>query len=124
MQLTWKPGTFNSALHAAMALARGKTLVDPALQQALEEPALALQQEITTAGLQGGPFWRALAGFATQFDAPRQIVERAVMKVQGPAQRGDLLIAKLTAVLTSLFNAFHQACPGAGGRTALVASGR
>jgi hypothetical protein len=113
MQLIWKPGPLNSALHAAAALARGKTLVDPALQQALAEPALALQQEIVAAGLPGGVFWRALMGFATQFDAPRQIVERAVVKVQGGTGRGDLLIAKLTAVLTAVVNAFQQACPDA-----------
>src|SRR5688572_6931489 len=104
MQLTWKPGPLNSALHAAAAIARGKTLVDPALQAALAEPAEALQQEIVAAGLQPAPFRRALAGFATQADSPRQLVERAVTKVQGN-ERGQLLIAKLTAVVTAVVQA-------------------
>lgn len=111
MQLTWKPGPLNSALHAAFALARGRTLVDPALQNALAEPANALQQEIVAAGLPAGPFRRALAGFATQFDAPRQIVERALVKVHGTGITANLQVPKLTAVLTAVVQAFQQCCP-------------
>jgi hypothetical protein len=111
MLLTWKPGPLNSALHAAGAIARGKTLIDPALQAALAEPAEALQQEIMASGLPPAPFRRALSGFATQFDAPRQLVERAIVKVQGSGQRGDLLVAKLTAVLTAVVQAFNKCCP-------------
>ncbi|QDU26917.1 hypothetical protein ETAA8_20010 [Anatilimnocola aggregata] len=111
MQLTWKPGSLNSALHAAAAVAAGKTLVDPQLQAALAEPAEALKQEIAVVGLPEKAFRRALAGFATQFDAPRQLVERAVVKVQGNTPRGDLAVAKLTAVLTAVVQAFQKACP-------------
>jgi hypothetical protein len=111
MQLTWKPGPLNSALHAAIAIARGKTLVDPALQEALAEPAAALHHEIVASGLGAGPFRRALAGFATQFDSPKQIVERAVVKVQGGIARGDLLVARINAVLVSVVQAFERACP-------------
>jgi hypothetical protein len=111
MLLTWKPGPLNSALHAAGAIARGKTLVDPALQAALAEPAEALQQEVVASGLPPAAFRRALTGFATQFDAPRQLVERAIVKVQGSGQRGDLLVAKLTAVLTAVVQAFNKCCP-------------
>lgn len=112
MQLTWKPGLLNSALHAAAAIARGRILVDPALQAAMAEPAEALQQEVTSAGLQAGAFRRALAGFATQADSPRQLVERAVTKVQGN-ERGQLLVAKLTAVVTGVVQAFNKCCPNA-----------
>ncbi|WP_425617619.1 hypothetical protein NA78x_001300 [Anatilimnocola sp. NA78] len=111
MQLTWKPGPLNSALHAAAAIASGKTLVDAQLQQAIAEPAESLKQEILVTGMPEKAFRRALAGFATQFDSPRQIVERAVVKVQGNTARGDLTIAKLTAVLTAVVQAFQKACP-------------
>lgn len=111
MQLTWKPGPLSSALHAAFALARGRTLVDPALATALAESADALQQEIAAAGVPAAPFRRALAGFATQFDAPRQIVERALVKVQGTGVTANLLVPKLTAVLTAVVQAFNKACP-------------
>lgn len=111
MLLTWKPGPLNSALHAAFALARGKTLVDPQLQDALAEPAAALAEEIKASGLPAGPLRRALAGFATQFDAPRQVVERALVKVQGSGVRGDLLLPKLNAVLTAVVQAFQKCCP-------------
>ena len=111
MQLTWKPGPLNSALHAAFAIARGKTLVDPALQSALAEPAEALQQEMAAAGLPVAPFRRSLAGFATQFDAPRQIIERALVKVHGAGATGPLLVPKLTAVLTAVVQAFNKCCP-------------
>lgn len=111
MQLAWKPGPLNSALHAAFAIARDKKLVDPRLQGALAEPAAALQQEIAASGLPVGPFRRSLAGFATQFDAPRQIVERAVMKVFGQTTPGSLLIAKIAAPLTAVVQAFQLACP-------------
>lgn len=113
MLLTWKPGVLNSALHAAAAIAKGKTLVDPALAAALAEPAAALQQEIVAAGLPAAAFRRALGGFATQFDAPRQLVERAVVKVLGGGPRADLLVAKMTAVLTSVVQAFQKCCPNA-----------
>jgi hypothetical protein len=111
MQLTWKPGPLNSALHAAFAVARGRTLVDPEMQAALAEPAEALQQELVAAGLPVAPFRRALAGLATQFDAPRQIVERALVKVQGTGIAGTLLVPKLTAVLTAVAQAFNKSCP-------------
>jgi hypothetical protein len=111
MELTWKPGPISSAIHAATAIARGKTLVDPALQDALFELATALHQEIGASGLPAGAFRRALGGFATQFDSPRQIIERAVMKVQGQVARGDLLVARLAAVLTAVVQAFNHVCP-------------
>jgi hypothetical protein len=111
MLLTWKPSPLNSALHAAFALARGWSLVDPSLATALAEPAAALQQEIVAAGLPVGPFRRALAGAATQFDTPRQIVERALVKVRGTSAATDLAFPKLTAVVTSLVQGFQQACP-------------
>ncbi len=111
MDLTWKPGPLSSALHAAAALARGQTLVDPLLQAALAEPAEAWQQEIVAAGLPVAAFRRALGGFATQFDSPRQLVERAVVKVQGNVLKGDLAIAKLTAVLIAVVQAFNKCYP-------------
>jgi hypothetical protein len=111
MRLTWKPGPLNSALHAAAMVARGKTLVDPSLHAAVAEPANSLAQEIAAAGLPDRTFRRALAGFATQFDSPRQVVERAVMKVNGPTSPGNLLVAKLSAVVTAVVQAFQQACP-------------
>ncbi|WP_254512686.1 hypothetical protein [Anatilimnocola floriformis] len=113
MRLTWKPGILNSALHAAGAIARGRTLVDPVLQAALAEPAEALQQEIVASGVPAGAFRRALTGFATQFDAPRQLVERALVKVEGGGAKGDLKVAKLTAVVTAVVQAFQKCAPNA-----------
>ena len=57
------------------------------------------------------PLRRALAGFATQFDSPRQIVERAVMKVHGQVAPGSLIVAKVAAPLTAVVQAFQLACP-------------
>jgi hypothetical protein len=113
MQLTWKPGIFNSALHAAGAIARGRALVDPGLAEALAEPAEALHQEIVASGVPAAAFRRALAGFATQFDAPRQLVERALVKVHGGSSKADLKVAKLTAVLTAVLQAFQKYAPNA-----------
>ena len=113
MLLTWKPGILNSALHAAGAIARGKTLVDPVMAAALAEPAAALQDEIVASGVPAAAFRRALAGFATQFDAPRQLVERALVKVQGNSTKGNLNVAKLTAVLTAVVQAFQKVAPNA-----------
>lgn len=109
MLLNWKPGLLNSALQAAAVLARGRTLVDPAMQTAMAEPAEALAREIAAIGLPDRTFRRAMAGFATQADSPRQMVERALVKVQGTP--GPLLVARLTAVVAAAVQAFQRACP-------------
>lgn len=91
MQLIWQADVSTSALHAAEAVARGQTLADAALADAIGPAAAALAAEIRVAGLPEARAWRNLTALAGQFPNNRLLAERTLVKTQGGTPSAQMI---------------------------------
>jgi hypothetical protein len=90
MRIRWLASHSLSGLHAAAAIARGQTVVDTQLAEALTEPAQALHQEVLAFGLPPDRFWRMACALATTFDNNRQLAKMAAYRTLGQASPNEL----------------------------------
>jgi hypothetical protein len=111
MNLRWIPHLGTSALHAAEASWRGETFVDPQLQEAVREPAVALAQQITSHGLPELRMWRNLAALAPTFDNRRHAVKIAGLRSLGSPLH-EVAVAAIAGAIVDLERAVNDAFPG------------
>ena len=110
MILHWKPSVRASALHAAELLCRSRTLVDPALAEALSGPTAELDREIAAAGLPQERFWVTLTALAATFDGQRELAEVALTKTVG-REKALPLVGRFAGWIADLEIAFQRAIP-------------
>jgi hypothetical protein len=110
-ELTWRPHTVVSALHAAEAIARKQTLADPRLAQALQEPVQQLAVEIRAAGLLATRFWNHLIPLAALNSSRRQLVETVITKTQGRGPRFESVVTSIEGRLAAVEKAAAAALP-------------
>lgn len=118
MNLRWIPHLGTSALHAAEASWRGETFVDPQLQEAVREPAIALAQQITSHGLPELRMWRNLAALVPTFDNRRHAVKIAGLRSQGSPLH-EVAVAGIAGAIVDLERAVNDVFPGLGQELAL-----
>ena len=110
MQLHWTVSFRASCLHAAEALAHGQLVVDPALAEAITEPAQELRKAISAAGLPRTQFWRNLVGLSVMVDGLSELAERAVAKTVGTT-RAAAIARNLVASIAGIESAVRRAFP-------------
>ena len=110
-QINWKTSVLQSALHAADLVLQGRNLVDPALQQALLEPALALQDEVVAECLPVAPFWRHLVAWSAEYSQTRELAQTALIKLLGRNERSERLADKLAGLVSDVSHAIEKCLP-------------
>jgi hypothetical protein len=110
MKLRWIPHVATSALHAAEAMWRGETIVEPSLAEAVRAPAATLAHEISTRGLPELPMWRNLAALVPTFENRRHAVKIAGLRAMGRAIDEET-VAAVAAAVVALEQAVHQSFP-------------
>jgi hypothetical protein len=112
ISLRWIASFSASCLHAAEAIAHGKSLSDRRLIEALSIPAVALRDEISKSSLPAGRFWRQLLAVAHHFENNRELATTAIRKVV-PWQPGyETLAGRLADRIAAVETAVQSAVPG------------
>lgn len=82
LELRWKSSVSASCLHAALCRQAGIAAADPELEAILDAPAMALAEEIAEAAWPAERLMVQLAGLASEHENNRELVERALAKLQ------------------------------------------
>jgi hypothetical protein len=98
-------------LHAAEALARGATLVEPRLTDALRQPALSLAAEVRASHLPEGRFYSHLIPLAATVSGRRQLVETAVKKTVGRGPRFETVVTNLASCVAAIETSLQSSIP-------------
>jgi hypothetical protein len=85
MRLRWLASQSTSALHAASAMAQGRTLVDGELAAALASPVDELRRDLASLQVPEARFLRMACALATTFDNNRQLAKMALYRTLGKA---------------------------------------
>jgi len=110
VELKWVASKSTSALHAADALRRGRTLTDNRLAPAIRGPATRLADEIRQAGLPEQRFWDHLVPLSEKIGYSRDLVQVALRKTVGPAaSQSEALLIPLTGVVAEVEQAMRTA---------------
>ena len=112
MQLRWLASASASCFHAAAAIARGRTLVDARLADALAMPTESLVEELAAAGLGVAAFFTQAVPLAADFQNNRELAARVLDKLRGRGEH-EQLSGRLAGRISQLESAFHAAVPGA-----------
>lgn len=115
----WRTTPLVSGLHAAEALSRGISLVEPRLAESLLAPAQQLAGEIRAAHLPEGRFWSHLLPLSATVSGKRQLVEMAVAKTIGRGPRFEVVVTNLAASVAAIEGALLTAIPDLGDELAL-----
>jgi hypothetical protein len=118
MQLTWKPSSSSSALHATELVAHGHSLSDAALQSQLAPLADALE-DMGQRSISGKErFWDWLIGLSSEYENNIQLAERVIAKTHGTSGiRPDLptklaeLIQQSERALTATYPKIEEELP-------------
>lgn len=110
--LRWLASFSASCLHAANAVARGRSLTDPRLGAAVVEPARVLMEAIGDLPVPAPRFWRQLLALAHQIENNRELAAVSLQKTLGRKPIVDSLAPRLAATIAELENAVRQAVPG------------
>ena len=111
LAVRWITHVGTSSLHAAEALLREPTLVDPKLTAAIREPGWDLAQEIAVQGWDEIRYWRQLLCMAHQFENKRQLAQIALFRAFGTTKPQPENLAALAGRLTDLQLAYNRAFP-------------
>ena len=95
-QLDWQASRLASCLHAADALARGKSLADSTLASIISYPVHRLTQELQTNQIPSEVFWTQLVDLSLQVDDVSQLVEGALDQ----SVKGDLIKTAVNHIST------------------------
>jgi hypothetical protein len=110
MNITWRTSVGVSCFHAAELVRRGRTLRDPALQQALDEPVEILNRAVEEERLPQEVFWRQVVPLSAEFATPRQLAQVVLTKLQG-ALEARVRIPRFERHLHEVRSAFLRARP-------------
>jgi hypothetical protein len=110
-QLTWKPDTLVSLLHAGEAASRGVALADPRLAEAVEQPAAELASHMRANQISTPRLWRHLIPLAAKLANRRQLAETVVTKIIGRVDRFEAIAAQLAAGIAGIEMAGRAALP-------------
>lgn len=110
MELRWRPSVSASCFHAVECLRRGEPMVDPALADALREPADFLFFDVEEAGAAPELLLSHLAPLSVQLDSNRELAAAALTKVFGAA-RGAPFREPLAGRISDLESVFTRVAP-------------
>jgi hypothetical protein len=111
-QIHWRAGLLTTALHAAEAIGRGKTLADEPLAAAIMASAQAVATEVRVFDLPWERLWGHLLGLSANASGRRLMVETAVTKTAGRVAQFEERVTRLTAAIASLETDLQAALPG------------
>ncbi len=111
LQLAWKTPFSTSCMHAAHVLDRGQEIVDSDWATAIRQPASALCQAITTAGVPRTAFWRHLVGLSIEIENNRQLAHQTLTKTIG-GTRAEHWVDPFGGLIADLEAAGRRAAPG------------
>jgi hypothetical protein len=110
LKLHWRPHVTTSCLHAADALLRGGTIVEPRLAEAIAAPSQELARNIASETVNGPRFWRFLFGLSASAGSSRELALQALTKTVG-RHRAELLLPRMSGALVELEAAVRRAFP-------------
>jgi hypothetical protein len=110
IELHWLTSPGVSCLYAARALLRKRSLADPALADALADPAADLQTALEQDYIPAEALWSHLIPLAVG-GSLYEAAETALVKTMGRAE-AEPRVSLLRAVLAGLLHAFSTALPG------------
>ena len=99
MQLSWKPRTSSSALHAAELIVHGHSLLDAKLQASLDPTALAIEEMAKRSQIGSERFWDWLIGLSCEYENDIQLAERVLSKSYGTDARSGDRATKLSQLI-------------------------
>jgi hypothetical protein len=110
--LRWIGGVSISCLHAACAVAEGRTLVDPALEATLAEPVKELLVATGVAGEFKRQLLVQLAANSGGIENNNQLAEVALMKTLGRGKVSESAVQQLARAVANVENALLRTRPG------------
>jgi hypothetical protein len=111
MQLSWKPSSSSSALHAAELVAHGHSLIDSELQARLATTADALEDMGQRSIVGKERFWDWLIGLSCEYENDIQLAERVVAKTHGTAGIRRDLSTRLADLINDAEKALAELYP-------------
>lgn len=112
IELRWIGGVSVSCLHAACAVAEGRKLVDPVLEEALAGPVKELLAATGVAGERKSQLLVQLAANAGGIENNNQLAEVALVKTLGRGQASESAIQQLAHAIANVENALLRTRPG------------
>lgn len=110
IQLHWRSSPLASAMHAAAAVQADQTLIDPAMQAALEPIVRDLRASLVAHRIVGRIFFAHLPHLAVEYGNPIEMAEIALRKAKGSsALEYTSLYAEHLRDIIEVFKRFHPA---------------
>src|SRR5688500_7167490 len=102
VELRWIASSSASALHTAEALAKGRSLVDAAVAEAIVSPAKALAAVATVGQLDDRQFWSHLIPLSAGIENNRELSDVTLAKLIGRTPRQAELVTELAGRLSDV----------------------
>lgn len=111
MQLSWKPSSSSSALHATELVAHGHSLIDAELQAKLASPAESLEEMGIRSIVGKERFWDWLIGLSCEYENDIQLAERVIAKTHGTSGLPRDLSTRLAGLIQDAEKALFEQNP-------------
>ncbi|HVW37881.1 MAG TPA: hypothetical protein VHB99_11275 [Pirellulales bacterium] len=110
MQIRFSASASASSFHAAAEIARGMSLLDARLAEALAAPVASLTAELAASGIDAEAFFAQALPLAADFENNRELAERVLNKLRG-RENHELPAARLAGWFSQLESAFLGCVP-------------
>lgn len=111
MQLSWKPSSSSSAMHAAELVAHGHDLFDTELNTKLAPISKSLEEMGILSLVGKERFWDWLIGLSCEYENNIQLAERVVAKTHGTSGVPRDLSTRLAALIRDAEKALFERVP-------------
>lgn len=110
MDLRWQPNVDVSALHAAWAIASGRSLTEAALHDELQPEATALAQFASGLRIPPGLFWRQLLTLSADEPSNTQLAGRVLKRLVGDNPSATA-VSRLASAISACESILRQRFP-------------